>query len=77
MFSKIWWTFDISLYNGCVAYVSKLFKSVYVLTCANFADLHWGGFTTQRGDKKRTNGADEKYTVGRILKGISGVIFIL
>jgi hypothetical protein len=55
MFSKIWWTIDISLYNGCVAYVSKLFKSVYVLTCANFADLHWGGFTTQRGDKKRTN----------------------
>jgi hypothetical protein len=51
------------------------FKSVYVLTCANFADLHWDGFTTQWGDKKRTNGADEKNTMGRILKRIiSGVL---
>jgi hypothetical protein len=53
------------------------FKSVYVLTCANFADLHWGRFTTQWGDKKRTNGADEKYTMGRILKGISGVLCLI
>ena len=36
-----------------------------------------GGFTTQWGDKKRTNGADEKYTVGRILKGISGVLCLI
>jgi hypothetical protein len=24
------------------------------------ADLHWGGFTNQWGNKKRINGADEK-----------------
>ena len=29
-------------------------------------DLHWGGFTTQLGNKKRINGADEKYTIVRI-----------
>jgi len=26
------------------------------------ADLHWGGFTNQWGNKKRINGADEKST---------------
>ena len=29
-----------------------------------FADLHWGGFTTQWVYKKRINGADEKNTIG-------------
>jgi hypothetical protein len=33
-------------------------------------DLHWGGFTTQWGDKKRINGADEKYTIWWISKCI-------
>ena len=33
-------------------------------SCA--ADLHWGGFTTQQGDKKHINGAVEKYTMWRI-----------
>jgi hypothetical protein len=29
--------------------------------------IHWGGFPTQWGNnKKRINGTDEKYTLGRI-----------
>ena len=35
------------------------------------ADLHCGGLTTQWGDKKRINGADEKYTMGQIKKCIN------
>ena len=30
------------------------------------ANLHWGGFINQWGDKKPINGAGEKYTMGRI-----------
>jgi hypothetical protein len=39
------------------------------------ADLHWGGFTTQWGEKKRINGADEKYTIWWISKCINWAEF--
>ena len=54
---------------GCMMY-HDMHCSVYLLyfriTVNIFTDLHWGGFTTQWGDKKHINGVDEKYTMGWI-----------
>ena len=41
------------------------FTGICVLRVSIFADLHWGRFTTQWGNKKCIIRADEKYTIGR------------
>ena len=40
------------------------FTGICVLRVSIFADLHWGRFTTQWGNKKCIIGADVKYTIG-------------
>ena len=48
-------------------HVGKMFKCIISQNLILFADLHWDGFTTQWGDKKRINGADKKiYELGGI-----------
>ena len=49
------------IYHRCDLYI--VLRSNMHLQSIYFAVLHWGGFTTQWGNKSRINGADEKYTI--------------